>query len=345
MKAISIVASTVSIASAGIPSDTICQSACGLVASSRDCRLSVPEGRFCSNLETMAPGNFTFTQALIAPENRLTIEEASLSVIAPDNNCFAMYYDVPAMRSSASYCAENNVCPNLFWDMIVDGVAPQYKLASPETEYNTASAVLCDYEEAEKPHLLEDHRGQIDPCKALCRLRFSRAECELVQREAAQCIRLFWTDAGKTATAFSVRAAVDTQIQVTVTEARAKLLAPQNNCEELCRRNPACAASQNKSNCRQDNRTCQDLVFRRTNDLSATPAVCFVGEAGCTNSDSPVLCQLPEDLARPVAAQPAVAGQPRADAAVDAATTTPSGVASLSGVVMIAAVTILVSMM
>lgn len=299
MKTITVIATTLSVASAGIPSETLCQSACGLVATGADCRHSGPIGNACSHLEKTTNRSYAFTQAFISPENRLTIAEAGAKVMAPDNNCFAMYHEVAELRIAATYCADNNVCPGLFWDKTQEGVAPQYRLAGQSQEYNGDSAVLCDYEDAEKPHVVEDHGGEVDPCFALCRLSFSRDRCNLVQRESNQCIRLFWADTSKTATVFSVRAAVGTQIPVTVAEAKAKLMAPANNCEDLCRRNPTCAASQNKSNCKRDNRTCQSLVYRRTNDLSTAPAVCHVDERGCSNVDSPVLCQLPEDLVQP----------------------------------------------
>jgi len=352
MKGITVIASTVSVASAGIPSDVICQSACGLVASSVDCGHSHAVGNFCSHLMRNDAGSFNFTQSMIAPERRLSINEASQRVIAPDNNCFAMYYEVPEMRQGATYCAENNVCPGLFWDMLSDA-QPQYKLARDDAEYNAASPVLCDYERQEGPFEVEDHRGQVDPCKALCRLSFSTAQCDLVQRHRNQCIRLFWTDDSRTATAFSVRNPVGTQVPVGVAEARAKLLAPENNCEELCRRIPACAASLNKSNCREDNRTCQDLVYRPTRDLSTSPEVCLVGQAGCRHSDSPVLCQLPEDLIPAAPAAPSGRTSPGGKAstgvrtsagASGTATTTPSNGVGAQGLMM-TAVAILLTML
>ena len=80
--------------------------------------------------------------------------------MASENNCCALYYEEEGLRHAKTYCAENNVCPNLFWNKVATGTEVSGKTLSSDTgssddSANRLSRVLCD-------------------CAASQKLRFSR---------------------------------------------------------------------------------------------------------------------------------------------------------------------------
>lgn len=271
--------------------DAICQSACGLVVSGDECKISVAHEGTCLHLRTTPAGNIVYLLLDESEYPHLTVEKAKSWVMADENNCFAMYYENPSLKEFASYCAENNVCPNLFWNRMEAGnsYSRSFKLfiesESSIGYVNTASPVMCDYETAEKRHEIEHHENEVDPCTSLCNLSHSSEECKHVQRMDSSCLRLFWADSSRSSTDFSVRALVGTQVQVTVEEAR-NLLTPENEtCESLCKANAACRKS--VSFC-SDNRTCKGLFFEHGAPSRRSMKVCF--ESECENDLVPVYC-------------------------------------------------------
>ena len=75
--------------------------------------------------------------------------------MASENNCFALYYEEEGLRHAKAYCAENNVCPNLFWNKVATGAEASVKTLSSETgssddSANRLSPVLCDFAASQK---------------------------------------------------------------------------------------------------------------------------------------------------------------------------------------------------
>ena len=267
--------------------DAVCQSACGLVASADDCKRCVTQGNICLYLQRNQTGSLVFEDGSISGYQAVSIGEAKALVLAEDNNCFAMF-EKNNWLSSASYCAENNVCPNLYWDKTYPIGNFSYfnsNEAASNRDINIASPVMCDYESAEKPHTTEHHPNEVDPCKALCNLSHSEDHCKLVKREDNKCMRLFWTDASRTSTNFSVRAAVGTQVQVTVKEARDLLIPENETCDSLCKADANCKKSE--SHC-SENRTCKDLFFLPGVPVRKEMKICYLSD--CTHDLTPVFC-------------------------------------------------------
>jgi hypothetical protein len=275
--------------------DALCQSACGLVDSADNCKRCVSQGDICLNLHRNQTDGVFFNEIPTSSYQAVTVEEAKALVVAEDNNCLAMF-EKKNLLGSASYCQENNVCQNLYWDKLASVRNFSYLnpiLGTGNAHINTASPVMCDYETAEKPHQIEYHQNEVDPCTALCHLGHSAAECFFVQREGSQCIRLFWTDASRTSTKFSVRAAAGTQIQVTVKEARDLLIPENHSCESLCNADPLCVTA--GSFC-AENRTCKDLFFSPGAPVRRDMKVCY--HPHCLQDLTPVFCgyNIPEDV-------------------------------------------------
>jgi hypothetical protein len=265
----------------------VCQSACGLVDSVDNCKRCESQGDICLNLHKNQTDGLVFNEISQSSSRAVTVQEAKALVFAEDNNCLAMF-EKKNLMTSASYCKDNNVCQDLYWDKLDSARNFSYLNMSGETNtthINTASPVMCDYETAEKPHPIENHPNEVDPCTALCHLGHSAAECLFVQRENSQCIRLFWTDASRTSTKFSVRAAVGTQIQVTVKEARDLLIPDNQSCESLCNADPLCVA---RGSFCSENRTCKDLCFSPGAPVRRDMKVCYLPE--CSQDHTPVFC-------------------------------------------------------
>lgn len=295
-------AALLSFVSADIPGDIVCPSACGLFASSDQCRDKGTSGNFCSSLEKMPGGKVRFNPGHIKEGNRLTIKEAQALVQAPGNNCFAMYYERHSLRSEAAYCTWNNVCPKLFWDKLPEGqVIPasddsrKFRFANTsEDNFNSQSAVLCDFASSKKPPVTEDKKDGRDPCKSLCALSHNPEECKLVERQLGLCDRLFWTNSDKNVTVFSVYDLVGSQQVVRVEEARDLLQAPENDCATLCLETGTCAERIGGSFC-GESRTCQHLFFQPKTGLEKL-SVCFAEDENCRGlTDTPVHCRLPSD--------------------------------------------------
>jgi hypothetical protein len=180
----------------------------------------------------------------------------------------------------------------LYWNKFSNSELAQYSFLQEggADSVNQESAVLCDPSQAEPRYELEDHKGYVDMCKALCNLSHSEAECDLVQRQGKRCFRLFWADDRRAATTFSVRKATGAQIEVTVQEAFDKLMANNNDCASLCKAHPTCK-DVSESHCRE-NRTCHNIFYvpGNTNTLS----VCFGPE--CTDK-TPIMCKQAGDAA------------------------------------------------
>lgn len=295
MKSVFVAASSFSVISsvAGeISADALCQSACGLIASADDCKLVVAKGNNCANLQRDASGKFVYELGNKAGYTDLSVTEAHDLVMAEENNCFAMYYDVPELRSSATYCDPRNICPNLYWDKLsADNAGPYtYKyFTEGAADVNTLSPVMCDYASAEKPHQV-DENSEFDACKALCHLNHIEEDCANVHREGNICIRLFWDDISRTSTTFSTRVAAGAEIAVTVREARDLLVPNEETCESLCKKDDQCKKSE--SHC-SDNKTCKGLFFQPgTEPVKSALKVCF--GAACKSELSPVLCGVSE---------------------------------------------------
>jgi len=197
---------------------------------------------------------------------------------------------------------------------------------------NVASPIMCDYNTAEKPHIEEEHLNEVDPCKALCYLGGFGAACEHVQREDSYCIRLFWVDASRTSTEFSVRKPSGSQIQVTVSEAR-DLLIPQNEtCDSLCKADEKCKLTE--SHC-SENKTCKGLFFLPGPPIRTEMKVCF--GADCQTDSTPAFCGYDEIIVNP--AQPnsfsAIEDTKNATALAEASNPNSGGVFSATGFICV----------
>lgn len=273
-----------------------CLSACGLIAgtTSNECKQSDADN-YCSNL-SYVDGVLTHNLGLIPVTQRLTPNDALAIVMASENNCFAMFYEDERLRLAKAYCAENNVCPNLFWNKVAPGAEASVKTFSLDTgssddSANRLSPVLCDYAASKKTPIVEDHGGRNDPCGALCSLSHTEEECNLVMRQGATCMRLFWTDASRSATAFSVRDASGDQIAVKVLDAHTLLRAPDNSCEGLCQGNANCQRAE--SHC-SDNRVCHGLQYFGAIS-GAGRKVCYQQECDAHSRKSVVFCLKGDD--------------------------------------------------
>jgi hypothetical protein len=267
----------------------ICMSACGLIHDSdaTQCKDASANGIYCNQLQKVA-GFIQHQFGNIDATKRVTVADAATLVMADANNCFAMYYEKEPMRLKSQYCSNDNVCKGLYWDKRPpDGAGSDYLFAEEGTSTaNILSPVLCDYQTAEKKYIEEDHRGKMDPCKAVCGLTHSADECKLVLRQGNSCVRLFWSDSNKQETHFSVRVAAGSEIQVTVAEADELLMAENNDCLKICKDNPKCKLQD--SFC-SDNGTCKSLFYEGT-PVRADLKVCY--EPDCSKQATPVLCRV-----------------------------------------------------
>ena len=88
---------------AEISPDSVCQSACGLVASFDQCKLSLARRDTCLHLQKDLSGNLVYELGKVAGHGPISVKEAEALVIAEDNNCFAMYYEQDDIKRFASY--------------------------------------------------------------------------------------------------------------------------------------------------------------------------------------------------------------------------------------------------
>lgn len=273
-----------------IDGQAACLSACGLVASADSCKRAVVEDNHCKMMQTDGE-TLLYGDKSRQGWRRLRVDEAIKLVVAPRSNCFAMCYENRQCRSTGSYCTAAGICPNLYWNKTPGKTSLMtYQFFMSEHEdFNTDSAVLCDFVFSEQPVETEHIPGFVDPCPALCALSHTEEECKLVQRSNKLCRRLYWTNDAESETRFSVQSPEHSDVQVTVQEAFELLLAPDSNCKKLCDENAKCV----ESHCNTDNRTCKDLYYNAGVPVKDQLVVCFGSE--CQNELVPVMCQLNGD--------------------------------------------------
>lgn len=104
-------------------------------------------------------------------------------------------------------------------------------------------------------------------------------------------MRLFRTDASRSATSFSVRGASCDQIAVKVLEAHTLLRAPDNRCEGLCKGHANCQRAE--LNC-SDNRVCHGLQYFGAISVAGRE-VCYQQECDVHSRKSVVSCLKRDD--------------------------------------------------